>query len=258
MTRALGLRTTLALAAFAVVGVAAASLFVFEENVSKFLIAPRTPYQVYSPPPSPDYDLRASWLFAPGDGSDAGADIFYVHSTTYYQRAGWNAPIGDAGTAERTATVAAPNEAGPFAPLGRLIAPRYRQATLFSFFTHKADGREARRTAFADVRAAFRSYLREADPDRPLFLVGYGQGALHALGLLDAFFANPGLQKRLVAAYVIDHPAPADFFGDPYAAVPVCEAPDDIRCAVAYTAFTPDFDAEIRRDRPRAKARGLL
>lgn len=256
MTLRMGWRLASALAAGGFALLLTASVFVFEENLSKFLIAPRTPYQIYTPPPSPDYDLPASWAFAPPPpgAATAGADIFYVHSTTYYSGAGWNAPVGESDAGERLDLIAAPNEAGPFAPLGNLIAPRYRQATLFSFFTHKIDGREARRTAFADVRAAFEAYLRDADPERPLFLVGYGQGGLHVLGLLDQFFDDPALRKRLVAAYVIDHAAPEDFFRDPYIAAPVCTTPDDIRCVVAYTAVTEDFENEIRRARLRAMA----
>ena len=256
MALKIGWRLASALAAGGFTLLVAASVFVFEENLSKFLIAPRTPYQIYSPPPSPDYDLDASWAFAPPEpgAETAGADIFYVHSTTYYSSGGWNAPVGETDASERLQLIAAPNEAGPFAPLGALIAPKYRQATLFSFFTHKIDGREARRTAYADVRSAFEAYLADADPERPLFLVGYGQGALHVLGLLDQFFDDTELRKRLVAAYVIDHAAPADFFGDPFIAAPICRQPDEVRCVVAYTAMTEDFDDEIRR----ARLRGMM
>ena len=37
-----------------------------------------------------------------------------------------------------------PNYAGPFARLGRIFAPRYRQASLYTLMTLRDDAREAR------------------------------------------------------------------------------------------------------------------
>ena len=52
-----------------------------------------------------------------------------------------------------------PNYAGPFVRVGRLFAPRYRQASLFAQLTLRDDARDAREFAYGDVRRAFDYYL---------------------------------------------------------------------------------------------------
>jgi len=236
----------------ALLALSAAAAAVFADDLARFLIAPRSPYQVYAPPPSPDYDLASSWHFR-SPAQDAGVDIFYLHSTTFYASSDWNAPIGDEDASNVFRRTAAPNEIGPFAPIGRVVAPKYRQATLFAEFTHKTDGREARRTAYADVANAFAAYLDKTEgDDRPLFLVGYGQGGLHALRLLEEYFppGSPAL-SRLVAAYVVDQPTPTDLFAERLSHAPLCAFPDDVRCVISYVSRPEDMEAEIRRMRRR-------
>jgi hypothetical protein len=137
--------------------------------------------------------------------------------------------------------------------LGPVFAPRYRQATLFSFFTHKFDGIAARKLAYADVKTAFERFLASSDPRKPLFLVGYGQGGLHAQGLLkDYFQTNKELRARLAAAYVIDQATPLSLFSRELAATPPCAAPSDIRCVISYTDYERRFAGEIDRTRRRS------
>ena len=70
----------------------------------------------------------------------------------------------------------APNYAGPFARVGRIFAPRYRQAGLYSLMTLREDAREARRFAYGDVARAFRTYLARDNGGRPFVLVGVRSG----------------------------------------------------------------------------------
>ncbi|HOP19940.1 MAG TPA: DUF3089 domain-containing protein, partial [Amphiplicatus sp.] len=141
------------------------------------------------------------------------ADVFYVHSTTYYSGKSWNAPIGDAASDLVLKQTAAPNQAGPFLGIGPIFGPRYRQATLYAFFTNKFDGEAARRFAYDDVRAAFKAFLATTDGKRPLILAGYGQGGLHVQGLLQEFFQkDEALRNRLAAAYIINQATPLGLF----------------------------------------------
>ena len=69
---------------------------VFQDNIARFRLNPRTPFQIEAPPPAPNYQARDTWLLWPDVApADARAEIFYLHSTAYYSNAGWNAPIGD-------------------------------------------------------------------------------------------------------------------------------------------------------------------
>ena len=107
--------------------------------------------------------------------------------------------------------VMAPNYVGPFVSVGRVFAPRYRQASLYSLTTLREDAREARQFAYGDVRQAFRWYVANDNGGRPFVLVGVEQGGTLGLRLLAEEIApNPELRRRLVVAYLQDTVAPAD------------------------------------------------
>jgi len=65
---------------------------------------------------------------------------------------------------------------GPFARSGRLFAPRYRQASLYTALTLRDDARDARQFAYGDVRRAFDDFLDHFNQGRPLIVVGVEQG----------------------------------------------------------------------------------
>lgn len=243
-------------------GVVAAGLFggvvfavavAFQDSIFRFVMSPRTPFQITQPPPAPEYGARGAWLLWPEAPSKA-ADVFYVHSTTYYRRRRWNAPINHDDADRIRRMIAAPNEAGPFAEAGDVYGPRYREATVYSLFTHKYDGLAARQLAYEDVRNAFETFLAARDPEKPLILAGYGQGGLHVLGLLNQYFQgeiNP-LRHRLAAAYVIGFATPEAFAARLSPPMPVCESAADVRCLVSYVDFEPRFDEEMARARRRS------
>lgn len=242
------------IAAAAAAVLALAGVIVFQDNLTRFFANPRAPFQTLTPPPAPDYRSAAAWALLPdSQGGESAADIFYVHSTTFYSNAGWNGPIDDPEADKELMGKAAPNEAGPFLLAGDVYGPRYRQATLFGMFTHKFDGFAARKLAYGDVRRAFRDYLKRAGERRPIVLVGYGQGGLYVQGLLTEFFGrDEDLRARLAAAYIIGHPTPLALFEEDLSATPPCLSPSAIRCVVSYIDLESRFDEEMRRWRLRA------
>ncbi len=233
---------------------ALAAAAIFQDGIVRFFATPRAPFQTVEPPPAPNYEFPASWLLRPAEGaSQKAADVFYVHSTTFYRRNLWNAPFDDEEADHQRRVIAAPNEAGPFSAHGDVWAPRYREATLFSQFTHKFDGLAARQLAYSDVERAFERFLADRDNERPIILVGYGQGGLHILGLLREHFGgeiNP-LRRRLVAAYVIGASTSHEFLSDLTPPIPVCDRADAVRCLISYVDFEPRFDEEMERVRER-------
>lgn len=231
-----------------------ASLFVFQDSIARFRASPRTPFQTALPPPAPDYGAKGGWAIWPDvDQSEGVADVFYVHSTTYYSGEHWNAPISDKDADAVLKETAAPNEVGPFLGVGPIYAPRYRQATLFAFFTHKFDGVAARQLAYSDVRRAFREFVRTTDPERPFIIVGYGQGGLHVQGLLQEFLQpDEDLRARLAAAYVVGQATPLSLFDTALTNIPACAAPADVRCVISYVDYEPRFDEEMARTRRRS------
>jgi hypothetical protein len=65
-----------------------------------------------------------------------------------------------------------------------LYAPRYRQASLYTFMNNREDSVQARELAQMDIQRAFTQFLRETDPEQPFFIVGVGQGGAIALDVL--------------------------------------------------------------------------
>ncbi|MHA7871509.1 MAG: DUF3089 domain-containing protein, partial [Hyphococcus sp.] len=224
----------------------------FQDNLTRYRLNPRAPFQTFAPPPPPAYGARGAWVLWPDNPSQGVADIFYVHSTTYASARHWNARINDPRADATLRRVAAPNQAGPFLRMGAVYGPRYRQATLFATFTHKFDGLAARQLAYGDVAEAFETFLKTRRQDRPMILVGYGQGGLYALGLLQEYVAKQdALRAQLAAAYVIGYSTPLSLFDDALAAIPPCRTPTDTRCVVSYIDLEDGFDIEERRFRQR-------
>lgn len=226
---------------------------VFQDNITRFRLNPQTPYQIYAPPPPPAYGARGAWVLWPENQAAGAADVFYVHSTAYASNKHWNAPLTDRAADAILRRVAAPNEAGPFARIGAVYGPRYRQATLFAMFTHKFDGIAARELAFRDVEKAFLHFLKERPADRPFILAGYGQGGLHVLGLLQLHIdGDEKLRRNLAAAYIIDESVPVAIFSHALKTIEPCRSPQDARCVIAYIDLESGFEDEKRRYRQRA------
>lgn len=229
-----------------------AAAVVLQDSIFRFVMSPRTPFQITAPPPPPEYGARGAWLLW-AEAPSKSIDVFYVHSTTYYRRRRWNAPINHDNADAIRRQIAAPNEAGPFLQVGDVYGPRYREATVYSLFTHKYDSLAAHELAYEDVRRAFEVFLSARDPEKPLMLVGYGQGGLHVLGLLNHFFqgeVNP-LRHRLAAAYVIGFATTSQALARLNPAFPVCEDASSVRCLVSYVDYEARFDEEMARTRRR-------
>ena len=254
MTRSRTWRFWSAVIALATAAVVGAGLLVWREDILQALLDPRIPYAVYRPPPPPDYRSADAWALAPIAlrPDDPPVDVFFVHPTTFDGGRNWNGAIGDRGAARLLRTVMLPNYAGPFAGAGRLFAPRYRQASLFTSLTLFDDAIEAREFAYGDVRAAFDAFLARSPRDRPIMIVGVEQGGTLAARLLtEVIGRDPALRRRLVAAYLIETVVPVE---DPGAqqGEPACVSPDQTGCVVAWiSASWLDF-AKVHRIETRS------
>lgn len=233
-------------AVFAVFVLLAAGLgaYTWREEILRTSLDPKQPYQTYRPPRAPDYADARAWAIQPSDpthpqGSATPVDVFFVHPTTYDGGRDWNAPIGQPAADRTLFRVMLPNHAGPFQRIGRVFAPRYRQASLYaSSLTLRDDALDARRFAYGDVRAAFLAYLAHDNLGRPLILAGVGQGAKLISRLLqDVVAKDPALSKRVAAVYLMDTMVPAADFaaGSP---LPASQMRDQARCTLAWQAVS--------------------
>ncbi|HRH19346.1 MAG TPA: DUF3089 domain-containing protein [Brevundimonas sp.] len=249
-----------ALAALLVFLVAAA--VAWREDILQTGLDPKVPFQTYTPPPAPDYASRSAWALAGDATTPAGpADIFFVHPTTFDGGADWLGPIDDPQSSDLLRRVMLPNYAGPFAHVGRIYAPRYRQSSLYTHLTLREDARDARAFVYRDIRAAFDQYLQTWDEGRPLILAGTGQGAELVARLADEVLRqDPGLRDRLVAVYAVDAIVPEDEHR-PTDLLPACRSRDQDGCLVAFAQVRTGTDDVARRRVDRAQVwtdRGTL
>ena len=214
-----------------------AAIGIFRGDLIRYSLDPKTPYQTYRPPPAPDYAKRQAWFLlpthpaTPGPG-DRPADVFFVAPTTFEGGAQWNDRIDDPRADRLFRRVMAPNYAGPFVRVGRIFAPRYRQAGLYSLLTLREDARDARRFAYGDVAAAFRYWRDHDGGSRPFVVVGVEQGGTLASRLVAEEIApNPQLRARLAAAYLIETVVPAS-----HPPLPPCMRRDQAGCVAAWAS----------------------
>jgi hypothetical protein len=251
-------RKVFSLAAVACAALALALLAVLavvrRDDILRTWLDPKQPFQTYRPPAAPDYADPASWALIPANPSlwrpsDPPADIFFVAPTTFDGGREWNGPITDRRANRLLTTVMLPNYAGPFQRVGRMFAPRYRQASLYAFMTNKEDAREARAFAYGDVRRAFDAFLQHYNQGRPFVIVGVEQGGGLAARLIsDVVARDPRLLSRFAAAYLIATLVPAAEYGAG-SKTPACTANGQVGCVLAWQAATSDADAarEVKR-----------
>lgn len=215
------------------------AVVIWRDDILRTLLDPKVPFQTYTPPPAPDYQQASAWALRPKSptvwtSTDPSSDIFFVHPTTYDGGEDWNGPIDDVRANRSLNTVMLPNYAGPFARVGRIFAPRYRQASLYSMLTLRDDARDARRFAYGDIQAAWRQYLAQYNRGRPVILVGVEQGGVLAARLLAEEIApRADVVRNLAGVYLIETAVPRADYG-PQATIPACQGRTQARCVVAW------------------------
>ncbi len=195
-------------------------------------------YEEYKIPDSPNYSNADFWLALPGksDSADispvdtglsdnqenAKVDVFYVHPTTYLNKEGWSADAKidiEIGKFDPLHT-----QASVFNGSARIYAPRYRQATVFSFFDESSDAHKALSTAHLDVINAFIFYLAHYNQGRPFFIAGHSQGSKMLIPVLQFLDKYPN--DKFIAAYVPGWSIKSSDF----AHLGPCQSGSDIAC----------------------------
>ena len=170
------------------------------------------------------------------------AAVFFIHPTSYLERAAWNAPLDDSEANDRAALFVR-GQASAFNEAGAIWAPRYRQATFGAFLTSQEEATKALDLAYRDIVVAFDQFLGEAG-SRPIILAGHSQGALHLARLLRERVAGTPLAKRIVAAYVIGWPV-SRTTDLPALGLPECTAPDQAGCVLSWQSFAEPADPAL-------------
>jgi hypothetical protein len=195
--------------------------------VEAALLEPRHGFDAKDAPPAPDYKTDSAWLVLPEHPGNAAVlpagapaanvqasapvDVFFIHPTTYYGKEHWNAQPEEAGEAEgRLVNGVVRFQIGAFNGCCRIYAPRYRQATLYSFMGKGSSEHQALDLAYQDVARAFDDFIAHRSQGRPFILAGHSQGSLHGMRLLQERIAGTPLAQRMVAAYLVGYAVPKD------------------------------------------------
>lgn len=228
------------------------------DDIMKTGLDPGMPFQLSAKPPAPDYAKPSAWALNPiltGQRLATGpVDVFFIHPTTFNGGRHWNGPIDDHAAERQLERIMLPNYAGPFARVGRVFAPRYRQASVYAYeISLREDSRDARTFAYGDVLNAFRIYMSRYNLGRPFLVVGVEQGAVIGDRLLrEQIAGDPQLVKKLAAAYLIDAFIPSAGYG-PGSAIPVCAKRAQARCVVAWASTDSADPSGAMRLLARAK-----
>lgn len=184
-----------------------------------------------------NYSDPGSWFFHQGKNvqeTELKADVFFVHRTTFLKRSAWNAAINNKVLNAVTYFFAVKVPCQGFAHTARVFAPKYRQATLYSFYDSGCNGASALELAYNDVKEAFLHYLQNHNQGRPVILAGHSQGTYHLERLMHEFFDNnEKLRQRLVCAYLLAMPVQRNSFKN----IRPATSPDGIGCFVSWSTF---------------------
>ena len=213
-------------------------------------VKPPAAFAEMQPPAAPDYANEKHWAALPDrqDGADytpsgvtdeqsgASVDVFFVHPTTYFDRRGWNAPMGEIASGAFVDKFVMPGQASVFNGAARIYAPRYRQAQIYAFFARDDGGNDALELAYTDVAVAFDYYMAEFNDGRPFIVAGHSQGALLTRWLLERKISGADMHDRMVAAYPIGFFMSADETASSMPDIPVCATASQTGCFVTWNA----------------------
>lgn len=242
----------------ALVIIMAVAYRLFGEQLIRRAMVPTTGFSAPSPQKPDTYADAKMWVARPDiagnpalwlpegvEASKGPAAVFFIHPTSYLNRAAWNAPLDDDEANERAALFVR-GQASVFSAAGEIWAPRYRQATFGAFLTDKTEGVQAINAAYADVLAAYDSFIASVDPKRPIILAGHSQGALHLTRLMNERIAGKPVAKRIIAAYIVGWPVSVE--ADIAAlGLPACTAPDTSRCILSWQSFAEPAEPTMIR-----------
>jgi Protein of unknown function (DUF3089) len=141
----------------------------------------------------------------------------------------------------------------------RLYAPVYRQLTLSGILSQDTTP-EMRARAYADVRDAWRTYLRSWGRGRGVVLIGHSQGTFMLRELVRREIdRKPAVRRRLISALLLGGSVTvrqgSDRGGD-FQNVRACRSDRQLGCVVAFSTFNAPVpaDALFGRTRPGLEA----
>ncbi len=178
--------------------------------------------------------------------NNKNVDVFFVYPTSYLDTTmpeGWNAKLNNAKINIYTDYSSILYQASVFNEIGKIYAPRYRQANINAYYPiTKEDTTKAIAAfdlAYADVKNAFEYYLAHYNNGRPIIIASHSQGSTHTIRLLKEYFDGKPLENKLVAAYVVGMVIDPAMFEN----LKACDKPNETGCICAWRTFEQGYEA---------------
>jgi hypothetical protein len=140
-------------------------------------------------------------------------------------------------------------QAARYSQVCRVFAPMYRQITLAGLGAPATVTTAMRNRAYADVRDAWRTYLRRYNHGRGVVLIGHSQGTFFLRPLIaKEIDRKPAARRLLASAILLGGNVVTGARGD-FRHVPPCRSATQLHCVVAFSTFdaTPPPDAIFGR-----------
>lgn len=229
---------------------------IFQRQLMEVALVPSASFEA-KPVEGVDYGPADMWIARPDiagnpsgwlpqgleAGEKGGASVFFIHPTSYLERAHWNAPLDDKESQDR-ARLFVRSQASVFNGAGDIWAPKYRQATFGAFLTDRQDAELALAFAYQDVLAAYEEFIRQAPADRPIILAGHSQGSLHLTRLLAERVKGSPEASRIGAIYIVGWPV-SETVDLPRLGFPACATPQQSACIVSWQSFAEPAEPDM-------------
>ena len=212
--------------------------------------------------PQLDYSKESSWASLPKIKDEADliplgeiginqlnskVDVFFVHPTGYLKGNYWTDPLDEeSATKENTRWMMA-NQASVFNGCCSIYAPRYRQASIYSYFGSDELRDEIHSFVYQDVKKAFEYFIKNYSNGRPFIIASHSQGTGHSIRLLAEEIDGTNLYPRMVGAYIIGGEISKSWLKK-MDDISICDSPDELGCFVHWdTINVKHIDMNMQR-----------
>ncbi len=227
----------------------------FEMAYDYFFSGPDQPFDPLNAAPQLDYSKDSSWASLPFIEDEADfvplgekgidqlkseVDVFFVHPTGYLKGEYWTDPlVEESATKENTRWMMA-NQASAFNGCCSIFAPRYRQASIYSYFGSDELLEEVHAFAYQDVKKAFQYFLENFSKGRPFIIASHSQGTHHAIRLLKEEIDGSDKYPRMIGAYIIGGMI-SKTQTQKLVDISICKNPVQLGCLVHWDTFNETY-----------------
>ena len=189
-----------------------------------------------------DYSHPSNWVICEKTiRKNCEVDVFYVLPTIYADKNNAYMLWHDNKAIQKKSELFAKQHTDIFSGYSRVFSPYYRQAEFRRVMTEihlPVEKQTFIQIGIDDVRNAFRYYMKHLNKGRPFILLGFSQGSMVLLEIMKTELADPAVNAKLVAAYLIGYPNMPKTFPK-YPHLRTAQRADDTGVIINYNSQAP-------------------